>query len=376
MTWSTWQVPPFITSVFFILGVFALYTVTFNWLSSGMKVWNVNVSDDTLNAWYGVIYMLIFVFSIQTAVIDTRLSWEFMNFQLIAVTFCAYFLNIHIPYYSFFPIVLVYMLFNHSIGYWQSWGHAMTLMVFFWVLNIVRVRYREHHFAFLIYMLVDTLFGGILWFWMVLKFNISLTTFVQEWIYLIIFEILLYIYIAMLSQDTAVKLRLKNRATHDTLTNTENFSAYTENMDDLFEKSQKERLPLTMMMFDIDHFKNVNDTYGHLAGDRVLRHVSMVVQTVLAENDVNIGFYRTGGEEFNLIFPSYELADSKVVIEQIFNAINHIEVHSDADLIDITISIGVCELTSDDKSPIDFYNRVDKSLYHSKQNGRMQITVG
>lgn len=376
MTWSTWQVSPFITSVFFILGIFTLYSVTFNWLSSGMKAWNVSISDDTLNSWYGVIYMLVFVFSIQSTVIDTNISWEFMNFQLIAVTFCAYFLNIHLPYYSFFPIILIYMLFNHSIGYWQSWGHAITLMLFFWVLNIVRVRYRNHRFAFLTYMLVDTFFGGILWMWMVLKFNISWTTFVQEWMYLVVFEVLLYMYLAMLSEDSAIKLQLKDRANHDTLTNTENYTAYSEDIEKLVAKSQKENQALSMMMFDIDHFKNVNDTYGHLAGDRVLQHASMVVQTVLNENDPSIKFYRTGGEEFNLIFPSYELDDCRVVINQIFNAINHIEVHSNADLIDITISVGVCELTAADKSPIDFYNRVDKNLYHSKQNGRMQITVG
>ncbi|WP_334329685.1 GGDEF domain-containing protein [Companilactobacillus sp. HBUAS59699] len=375
MTWSTWLVAPFITSVFFVLGVFTLYSVTFNWITSGTHSWNINIEDDTLNSWYGVLYMLVFVFSIQSSVVGTSVSWEFMNFQLIAVTFCAYFLNIHVPLYSFVPIVLVYMVFNHSIGYWQSWGHAITLMFFFWILNFIRVRYRDKHNEFVRYMLVGISFGGILWFWMRLKFHITWLTFAQEWIYLIIFEILLYMYISMLSQDSAIKVRLARLASHDTLTNTENFSAYTDDVRQMFDQSHEDGKPLTMMMFDIDHFKHVNDTYGHLAGDRVLQHVSMVTQTVLDENDTTISFYRTGGEEFNILFPGYSLRETETVVRQIFSAINHMKVNYDTDEISISISVGVSEITDDDKSPMDFYNRVDKNLYYSKRHGRMQITV-
>ncbi|WP_125567517.1 GGDEF domain-containing protein [Companilactobacillus insicii] len=375
MTWSTWQIAPFVTSVFFVLGVFTLYSVTFNWLTSGTHTWNISIDDDTLNSWYGVLYMLVFVFSIQTSVVGTSVSWEFMNFQLIAVTFCAYFLNIHVPYYSLLPIVLVYMVFNHSIGYWQSWGHAITLIMFFWALNKIRMKYRDGHNAFFQYMLVGIVFGGILWFWMVLKFHITWSTFWQEWIYLIIFEILLYMYISMLSQDSAVKIRLARLASHDTLTNTENFSAYTGDIEKLFDNNRKNNVPLTMMMFDIDHFKWVNDTYGHLAGDRVLQHVTKVVQAVLDENDTNISLYRTGGEEFNILFPNYKLEETERVVYQIFSAINHMEVKSDNNKINISISVGVSEINDDDKSPLDFYNRVDQNLYRSKRNGRMRITV-
>lgn len=376
MTWSMWQVPPFVTSVFFILGVFTLYQVTFSWISTWIHSRGVSIDDDTLNTWYGVIYILIFVFSIQQSVVGQSDSWAFMNFQLIGVVFVAYFLNIHIPYYSFFPIVLVYMIFNHSLGYWQSWGHAITLMTFFWVLNIIRVKYRNRKYALLNYMLVGSFFGGILWLWMVLKFDLSWTTFWQEWIYLVIFEALLYMYITMLSQDSAIKIRLAELASHDTLTKTENFTAYTDDIRNLFAKSRSENQPLSMMMFDIDHFKHVNDTYGHLAGDRVLQHTAMIVQTVLDENDTSIRFYRTGGEEFNILFPGYEVDDTQTVVEQIFSAINHMEVYSDTDQIGISVSVGVSEVNGDDRSTIDFYNRVDRNLYHSKRNGRMQITVG
>lgn len=375
MTWSNWQLPPFVTSVFFVLGVLTLYWVTYNWVLSWIHSKHFNVSDDLINTCYGVIYMLIFVFSIQTLVVGKSDSWQFMNFQLIAITFCAYFLNIHIPYYFFFPIVLVYMLFDRSIGYWQSWGHAITLMAFFWSLNIIRLKFHEHRAEPWIYMLLTTIFGGPLWFWMKLKFDLDWGTFGQEWLYLVIFEALLYIYITMLSKDTALKIQLARFASHDALTKTGNFAAYKEDIECLFKDSENNHKPLSMMMFDIDHFKNINDTYGHLAGDHVLQHVSSVVQTVINANDPKIRFYRTGGEEFNLIFPGYKVIETGTVVNQIFSAINNLEIKSGNDEIKVSISVGVSELTSDDKAPMDFYNRVDQNLYHSKRNGRMQVTV-
>lgn len=374
MTWSNWQVPPFVTSVFFVLGVLTLYWVTFNWIASWIHNRRINLSDDVISTWYGVIYMLVFVFSIQTLVVGKSDSWQFMNFQLIAITFCAYFLNIYVPYYSFFPIVLVYMVFNQSLGYWQSWGHAITLMLFFWTLNIIRVRFHNNSYAFPIYLLTTISFGGPLWVWMKWKFNFSWGTFWQEWIYLTIFEILLYMYVTMISNDSELKLRLAQFASHDALTKTENFAAYTDDIKYLFEDSNQNDQSLSMMMFDIDHFKNINDTYGHSVGDHVLRQVSSVVKTVLAANDTEIKFYRTGGEEFNIVFPGYDVDETRVVVNQVFAAVNNMEVKSNNDSIRISISVGVSEMCPDDKSPIDFYNRVDQNLYHSKRNGRMQVT--
>jgi len=376
MTWSYWRVPPFITSIFFILGVLTLYWVLFNWITSWFHARHINIDDDVINSWHGVIYMLVFVFSMQTSIVGQSNSWQFMNFQIIAIIFCAYFLNIHIPYYFFFPIVLVYMVFNHSLGYWQSWGHAITLMTFFWVLNYIRINFQNHKLAPLIYMSVSVPFGGLLWLWMKFKFSFTWLTFSQEWLYLIIFEILLYAYVTMLTRDSEFKLRLAQFASHDALTQTENFAAYTGEIRFLFDDSVKNNLKLSMMMFDIDHFKHVNDTYGHLAGDRVLQHVADVVQTVIDANDTKVKLYRTGGEEFNVLFPGYDLESTQTIVRQIFVALNHLDVNFGDQQIPISISVGVSTLTTTDASPTDFYNRVDHNLYHSKRNGRMQITVG
>lgn len=374
MTWTSWQISPFVTSMFFILGMLALYWLTFNGLSYLIRTRHLKISIDTANNWYGVIYMIVFVFGIQLLVIGNKDSWQFMNFQLTAMIFCAYFLNIRVPYYTFFPIVIVYMLFNESIGYWESWGQAITLALFFFTLNTIRTKFQDSRWVFAIYIAVGALFGGWLWCWMQLKFNLSWRSITLEWLYLMSFECLLYAYVSMLSQDSESKLQLAKFASHDALTQTENFAAYTGAVQALFTKSQHQHQPLSMMMFDIDHFKIFNDTYGHLAGDRVLQQVAMVVQTVINENDPAIKLYRTGGEEFNILFPGYTVADTQSVVTQIFLAINHQEILFGNHQLEISISVGVSDLTVSDATPLDFYNRVDKKLYQSKRNGRMQIT--
>lgn len=377
MTWSDWKISPFITSVFFVLGVLTLFWVSTNWIIEGFHAHHIEVNKDTVNTWYGLTYMLIFVFAMQALLVGHSNSWIFMNFQLIAVTFCGYFLNIKIKYYYLYPLDLLFMLFNRSYNSWESWVHGIFLITFFIALGYIRTHYqaRSANFRFGIYLLNCIVFGGILWLLITLKFSLSWVTFWQEWGYLIIFEVLLYIYASMLSNNDTLKQQLVTFANQDALTDTGNFAAYTTAINYQFNNSNQNGLKLSMMMFDIDHFKQVNDTYGHLAGDQILRHVTETTQSILAADDPRIKLYRTGGEEFNVIFPGYDVKDSLIIVNQIFSALNHLPVTWEDQTITISISVGLTGLSPKDRNPNDFYKRTDHNLYQSKRNGRMQITV-
>lgn len=375
MTWSYWRISPFVTSIFFILGVLTLYWVLFNWITSWFHARHINIDDDTINAWHGVIYMLVFVFVMQLSVVGQANSWEFVNFHLIAVIFCAFFLNIRMPYYTLLPVVIVYMVFDQSIFFWESWSYAAVFVGFFWSLNYLRLWVQKHAHSWLYYYGTVGFFGGMLWWLIKIKYTLSWENTLQEYGYLLIFAGLLFAYVNMLTQDSEIKLRLARFASHDALTQTENFAAYTEHIKYLFDDSTANNLNLSMMMFDIDHFKHVNDTYGHLAGDRVLQEVSETVQTVLSENDPKVKLYRTGGEEFNVLFPGYDLISTRAIVRQIFAAVNHLVVKYGDQEIAVSISVGVSTLHQADDSPVDFYNRVDQNLYFSKRHGRMRVTV-
>ncbi|HIY93709.1 MAG TPA: GGDEF domain-containing protein [Candidatus Companilactobacillus pullicola] len=360
--------------MFFILGVFTLYQVLYDWLKSIFHYKNIKVNDDQLRDVFGILYMLIFIFGMQATIVGKSISWEFMNFQIIGLIFCAYFLNIKIPYRYFIPIILVYMIFNSSIGYWESWCHAWTLIMSYESFNHIR-RMSEGNYRFARYMMVGVTYGGLMWFFVMVKFNLTLATFYEEWFYLIIFEFLLYSYVNMVRRDSKMKMHLLEFANHDALTKAENYAAYTNEIQYEFEACQQNKLHLSMMMFDIDHFKHVNDTYGHLAGDKVLQHVADVAQTIIDANDPKVKFYRTGGEEFNVVFPGYDLESTKDIVDEIFMALNHLPIDINGKKIYISISMGVSSLSAKDIQPNDLYSRVDGNLYHSKNNGRTQITA-
>lgn len=374
MTWQVWHVSPIITSVFFILGVFTLYQVLFNWLKTVLDERKIKFDEDVINSWFGVIYMLIFIFSLQSTIVGKSSSWEFMNFIVIALIFCAYFLNIRIPYYWFIPIILVYMVFNGSIGYWESWCHAASVMFTYWSFNYIK-RLHTDKYLFLRYMLVGISWGAIMWFFVAIKFSLSRSVFIQEWIYLIIFEILLYSYVRMLLRESSLKVHLFEFANHDALTKAQNYGAYNSEIKYLFSNSQKNNLNLSMTMFDIDHFKKINDTYGHLAGDEVLKQVVSTAQSVIDANDSQVLLYRTGGEEFNILFPGYDLQSTKPLVQKIFSALNNMTVDFEDKKIKVTVSMGVSAVSKRDDEPADFYDRVDINLYYSKKHGRMRITA-
>ncbi|KLD61516.1 hypothetical protein WP50_01655 [Lactiplantibacillus plantarum] len=88
---SAWEITPFITSVFFILGVLTLFWVSQNWIINFFNTHHWRVDQSLITDWYGLIYMMLFVFGMQTAVVGQNDAWIFMNFQLIGLTFCGYY---------------------------------------------------------------------------------------------------------------------------------------------------------------------------------------------------------------------------------------------------------------------------------------------
>ena len=375
MTWSVWQVTPVLTSIFFILGVFTLYVVSVDWLKSQIRLRFPVIKEHLIESWFGIIYILIFVYSLQLGIARQNISWLFMNFQLIAVIFCAYFLAIHVPFRAFWPIVIVFMWINSSFSYWESWIYSLAIISFYQSMNHVYRWSQKNNNVFLVYFTTGTFFGMVLWFLVKIKFSLSWYIFVQEISYFLIFQTLLYSYISMLNKNQRLKANLAHSAHSDALTQAKNYAAYADKIDSLFQNSHHNQLHLSMMMFDIDHFKHINDTYGHLAGDKVLQQVVDVVQTVIDENDSRIELYRTGGEEFNVLLPSYDLEETQKIVPQIFDALNHLGIDFNGQHIDFTVSVGVSEMSKKDDDPNDFYKRVDENLYHSKTNGRMQITA-
>ena len=130
--------------------------------------------------------------------------------------------------------------------------------------------------------------------------------------------------------------------------------------------------PLSVLVIDADHFKTVNDTYGHHAGDVVLKSLALVA---MEQKRVQDTFGRLGGEEFGLLLPETNLKQAQVVAERIQKAWEQTTSNMDGELIHSTISIGVAETIPTDKSFDDLLRRADRMLYKAKERGRNQVAV-
>jgi two-component system cell cycle response regulator len=155
----------------------------------------------------------------------------------------------------------------------------------------------------------------------------------------------------------------------DGLTNLANRKQLDGLLNDEIQRARRHNRELALAMIDIDHFKNINDTYGHLTGDSVLRNLALILQKRLRPND-KLGRY--GGEEFCAILPETSLQSAAKIAEELRALIAaHVFVAEESQL-HVSISIGVAVLTGD-MQPDDLYRSADDMLYKSKRTGRNKV---
>lgn len=136
----------------------------------------------------------------------------------------------------------------------------------------------------------------ILWIVVKIRLDLAWATVGEELLNFALLAILMYGYFKIQDKDRRIKDRLFQSANWDALTNVKNYAAYDRAIGYEFYHSVAQHRNLSMIMFDIDHFKHVNDTYGHLAGDEVLKSVAKTASTTLKQIDPKIILYRTGGK--------------------------------------------------------------------------------
>jgi diguanylate cyclase (GGDEF)-like protein len=161
----------------------------------------------------------------------------------------------------------------------------------------------------------------------------------------------------------------------DPLTGAKNYGAFEQELQAAFGTAQQRQQPLTLVMLDIDYFKNINDTYGHLAGDQILTDFTAALQQQLATAGFQHVLYRTGGEEFNVILAGQSVTDSRPLIAEFWQKIRNTTFTYDDQPINFTISVGMTQLRPTDTQASALYKRADRYLYQSKHEGRDAITI-
>ncbi|HKJ76181.1 MAG TPA: GGDEF domain-containing protein [Gammaproteobacteria bacterium] len=161
-------------------------------------------------------------------------------------------------------------------------------------------------------------------------------------------------------------LRLYREATRDALTGLINRRALTHALEVELMTADQENRPLSVLLFDLDLFKRINDQYGHLTGDAVLQAFGRILETELPNPDL-IGRY--GGEEFLAILPDTDIDQAQAVAERIRAACHEASIRIEGGLVHFTTSIGVARW-SPGETATALLNRVDQGLYQAKEAGR------
>lgn len=168
--------------------------------------------------------------------------------------------------------------------------------------------------------------------------------------------------------------QLYNAANKDYLTQIYNKKYFIDRLTMEFSYSKRHNSPLSLMIFDIDHFKKINDTYGHLAGDLLLKQFAITIDQIKRQEDL---FARYGGEEFILLLRNTELESASSIAEKIRKKIEETEFKVDKKTVPITVSIGLSVLSKNNfEEHTDLIKSADEQLYRAKTAGRNQVQFG
>ncbi|MBJ6762338.1 GGDEF domain-containing protein [Myxococcaceae bacterium JPH2] len=174
-------------------------------------------------------------------------------------------------------------------------------------------------------------------------------------------------YIAGGNIEAAYHDEIYRLTTMDGLTQIYNRRYFDEQLERELSRSRRYERVLSLVLMDIDHFKAVNDTFGHLAGDSVLKQLASTVRTKIRREDV---FARYGGEEFGILLPEVSLSGACQLAEKVRLLVEHQRFEFDKQPIPVTVSLGVSVLEPHHREPTDLVRAADERLYEAKQGGR------
>jgi two-component system cell cycle response regulator len=176
----------------------------------------------------------------------------------------------------------------------------------------------------------------------------------------------------LLAQQKRIE-SLKDEVMRDGLTGLFNYKSFHFFLNQEYIRAHRYRLPLSLVMADIDHFKSINDTFGHAAGDEVLRILSQRLNTTLRHSDI---LARYGGEEFGILLTETPITDSLIVVERLRSMVKSMAVEYEGQTIKVTMSFGLALFQPESSlSKDELIKQADHALYEAKRQGRNRVCV-
>ena len=176
----------------------------------------------------------------------------------------------------------------------------------------------------------------------------------------------------VIKQINYIYTRTKYLSITDALTGLANRRYFESCFEKEFLRTQRYKNKLTIVMFDVDNFKKINDTYGHQCGDYVLKQISNAALQTFRKTDM---VFRFGGEEFTVILTETDIEQATIPLERFRKTVETLGLIYENNNIEVTVSIGACQYSEDINSKEVFLHKVDDALYEAKNTGKNKTVL-
>lgn len=364
---------PYITGITSILGIFFIQAV---WLTMAKLLAGNRFSEKKISYMMelgsGVLMTLASIYLTFMSATD-HYYYLYGNLRLVIILIPAIFISVRVSMFSIF-FATVFRFLNFGITS-VSISYAVLFTIFLIMVIIAKKLTRKNNLRTLI-----ASFIGAMPLWLIIyagNFDgmhvYTLDYMVKDYLNFITISGIAFLSSTYLERLNALFFKTVTDSLIDELTKVRNLKDFNQTYLRAFEEAKTKGKSLNLALFDIDHFKAVNDTYGHLAGNYVLVELTNVLKQ-MEELDYGKILFRTGGEEFALLFREKTAEESYEILEKVRKNVEKHFFSYEGQQIKITISIGLATHQVNDESLDELYSRADEALYRSKKLGRNMVS--